>query len=142
MPLNKILQYLKGQCRYCGQNARLLRGQHSLCRDLYATGIQEMTQLPAALDSEYNAVGAAKLRKTIKGSQHGQPGEGITASTMFSPLSPPVWRPAQIGRASRFRPAATVQWNGDKVTLNDSNQAPPLRRSSRATRQRKRESSR
>ena len=109
MPLNKILQYLKGQFRYCGQNARLLRGQHSLCRDLYATGIQEMTQLPAALDSEHNAVGAAKLRKTIEGSQHGQPGEGITASTMFSPFcrhqSGALRRSAVLHTSARRQPS-------------------------------------
>ena len=34
-------------CRYCGQNAGFLRKQHGPCRDLHATGIQEMTQLAA-----------------------------------------------------------------------------------------------
>ena len=34
-------------CQYCGQSAGFLRKQHSQCRDLHATGIQEMTQLAA-----------------------------------------------------------------------------------------------
>ena len=36
-----------GICRYCGQNTGFLRKQHSPCRDLHTTGIQEMTQLAA-----------------------------------------------------------------------------------------------
>ena len=34
-----------GTRRYCGQNAGFLRKQHGQCRELHATGIQEMTQL-------------------------------------------------------------------------------------------------
>ena len=64
MPLNKILQSLKGQCRYCGQNAGFLRGQHSPCRDLYATGIQEMTQL-AAQAAGAHTFNESTLRQTL-----------------------------------------------------------------------------
>ena len=34
-------------CRYCNQSAGFLRKQHGQCRDLHATGSQEMTQLAA-----------------------------------------------------------------------------------------------
>ena len=42
-----------GTCRYCGQNAGFLRKQHSPCRDLHTTGIQEMTQLAAQAASAH-----------------------------------------------------------------------------------------
>ena len=47
-----------GTCRYCGQNAGFLRKQHGQCRDLHATGIQEMTQLAA------QAAGTAGFNET------------------------------------------------------------------------------
>ena len=65
MPLNKILQSLKGQCRYCGQNAGFLRGQHSPCRDLHASGYQEMVQLAAQAASAHTFNEAA-LRQTLR----------------------------------------------------------------------------
>ena len=54
----RILQSLKGTCRYCNQNAGFLRRQHGQCRDLHATGIREMTQLAA------QATGTASFNET------------------------------------------------------------------------------
>ena len=36
-----------GTCRYCGQNASFLRKRHTQCRELNASGFQEMIQLAA-----------------------------------------------------------------------------------------------
>ena len=47
-----------GTCRFSNQNAGFLRRQHSQCRDLRATGIQEMTQLAA------QAAGTAGFNET------------------------------------------------------------------------------
>ena len=47
MPLSNFIQSLSGTCRYCGQNAGFLRKQHGQCRDLHASGYQEMVQLAA-----------------------------------------------------------------------------------------------
>ena len=47
-----------GTCRHCGQKAGFLRKQHSQCRDLHITGVQEMTQLAA------QAAGTAGLNET------------------------------------------------------------------------------
>ena len=47
-----------GICRHCGQKAGFLRKQHSQCRDLHITGVQEMTQLAA------QAAGTAGLNET------------------------------------------------------------------------------
>ena len=47
-----------GASRYYGQNAGCLRRQHGQCRDLRATGIQEMTQLAA------QAAGTAGFNET------------------------------------------------------------------------------
>ena len=47
-----------GTCRYCGQNAGFLRKQHGQCRDLYTTGIQEITHLAA------QAAGTAGFNET------------------------------------------------------------------------------
>ena len=54
-----------GMCRYCGQNAGFLRKQHSPCRDLHTTGIQEMTQLAAQATSAHTFNEAA-LRQTLQ----------------------------------------------------------------------------
>ena len=54
-----------GTCRYCGQNAGFRRKQHGQCRDLHATGIQEMTKLAtqAACTHTFNE---AALRQTLE----------------------------------------------------------------------------
>ena len=54
-----------GMCRYCGQNAGFLRKQHSPCRDLHTTGIQEMTQL-AAQTASAHTFNEAALRQTLQ----------------------------------------------------------------------------
>ena len=53
-----------GTCRYCVQNAGFLRKQHSPCRDLHTTGIQEMTQLAAQAASAHTFNEAA-LRQSL-----------------------------------------------------------------------------
>ena len=54
-----------GTYRYCNQNAGFLRKHHGQCRDLHATGIQEMTQLAAqaAGTVEFNETA---LRSTLQ----------------------------------------------------------------------------
>ena len=52
-------------CRYCGQNAGFLRKQHGQCRDLHATGIQEMTQL-AAQAAGTSSFNETALRSTLQ----------------------------------------------------------------------------
>ena len=47
MPLNKILQSLKGQCRYCGQQTGLIQRDYPQCWQTYQAGFQEMIQLAA-----------------------------------------------------------------------------------------------
>ena len=58
MPLRRFLQSVSGTCRHCGQKAGFLRKEHGQCRDLHATGIQEMTQLAA------QAAGTAGFNET------------------------------------------------------------------------------
>ena len=47
MPLNKILQSLKGQCRYSGQQTGLIQRDYPQCWQTYQAGFQEMIQLAA-----------------------------------------------------------------------------------------------
>ena len=47
MPLARLLQSLKGTCRYCSQKAALLQRTHPQCRQAHASGYQEMVQLAA-----------------------------------------------------------------------------------------------
>ena len=54
-----------GMCRYCGQNASFLRKQHSPCRDLHTTGIQEVTQLAAQAASSH-VFNEAALRQSLR----------------------------------------------------------------------------
>ena len=54
-----------GNCRHCGQNAGFLRKQHSQCRDLHATGVQEMTQL-AAQAAGSPGFSEVALRQTLR----------------------------------------------------------------------------
>ena len=53
-------------CRYCGQNAGFLRKQHGQCRDLHATGIQEMTQLAAQAAGTPPVFNETALRSTLQ----------------------------------------------------------------------------
>ena len=52
-------------CRYCNQSAGFLRKQHGACRDLHATGIQEMTQL-AAQAAGTSGFNETALRSTLQ----------------------------------------------------------------------------
>ena len=54
-----------GTCRYCGQKAGFLRKQHGQCRNLHATGIQEMTKL-AAQAAGTNEFSETALRSTLQ----------------------------------------------------------------------------
>ena len=47
MPFARFLRSLNGTCRYCSQKSGFLSWYHNQCRDLHATGIQEMVQLAA-----------------------------------------------------------------------------------------------
>ena len=47
MPLTKLLQSLKGQCRYCGQQTGLLKRDHPESRQTHQAGFKEMVQLAA-----------------------------------------------------------------------------------------------
>ena len=51
-------------CRYCNQNTGFLRKQHGQCRDLHASGYQEMVQL-AAQASSAHTFNEAALRQTL-----------------------------------------------------------------------------
>ena len=62
--MNMLLQSLTGTCRYCGQKAGFLRKQHSPCRDLHTTGIQEMVQL-AAQAAGAHTFNEGTLRQTL-----------------------------------------------------------------------------
>ena len=64
MPLSNLIQSLSGTCRYCGQNAGFLRKQHGQCRDLHASGYQEMVQL-AAQAAAAHTFNEAALRQTL-----------------------------------------------------------------------------
>ncbi len=45
MPLTKLLQPLRGTCRYCRQPAGLFRRTHRPCRDTYQSGMVNMIRL-------------------------------------------------------------------------------------------------
>ena len=64
MPLSKILQSLRSQCRYCGQQASILQRDHRECRQTHQTGIHEMTQL-AAQAAGSHTFNEAALRQTL-----------------------------------------------------------------------------
>ena len=64
MPLNKLLQSLKGQCRYCGKPADLLKRDHPECRQNHQAGFQEMVQLAVQATSAHTFNEAA-LRQSL-----------------------------------------------------------------------------
>ena len=81
MPLSNLIQSLSGICRYCGQNAGFLRKQHGQCRDLHASGYQEMVQLAAqaAAAHTFNEAAPARPSRTSPSAPE-QPGRTSTAS--------------------------------------------------------------
>ena len=54
-----------GTCRYCHQKSGFLSWHHKQCRDLHATGIQEMVQLAAQAASAHTFK-EATLRQTLQ----------------------------------------------------------------------------
>ena len=54
-----------GTCLYCGNKAGFLRKQHPQCRDLHASGVQEMTLL-AAQAASTTGFNEAALRSTLQ----------------------------------------------------------------------------
>ena len=65
MPLNKILQSLKGQCRYCGQQTGLLKRDHPECRQTHQAGFKEMVQL-AAQAAAAHSFNEVALRQSLQ----------------------------------------------------------------------------
>ena len=64
MPIAQILQSLKGTCRFCRQQAGLLKRDHRECRQTHQSGWQEMVQLAAQAASAHTFNEAA-LRQTL-----------------------------------------------------------------------------
>ena len=51
MLFREMFQYLKSTCRYCGQQAGILRRDHRECQQTHQEGFAEMTQLAAQATS-------------------------------------------------------------------------------------------
>ena len=65
MPLTKLLQSLKGQCRYCGQQTGLLKRDHPECRQTHQAGFKEMVQL-AAQAAAAHSFNEVALRQSLQ----------------------------------------------------------------------------
>ena len=64
MPFAQILQSIKGQCRYCHQQAGFFHRNHQDCQETHRSGWQEMVQLAAQAASAHTFNEAA-LRQTL-----------------------------------------------------------------------------
>ena len=65
MPIAQILQSIKGQCRYCHQQAGVFQRDHPECQETHRSGWQEMVQLAAQAASAHTFNEAA-LRHTLQ----------------------------------------------------------------------------
>ena len=65
MPFAQILQSIKGQCRYCHQQAGLVQRDHPECLRTHQAGWQEMVQL-AAQAASAQTFNEAALRQTLQ----------------------------------------------------------------------------
>ena len=64
IPLNKILQFLSGNCRHCGRQTGLIQRDHPECRQTHQASIQEMTKL-AAQAATAHTFNETALRQTL-----------------------------------------------------------------------------
>ena len=65
MPIAQIVQSLKGTCRFCRLQARVLQRDHQDCQETHRSGWQEMIQLTAQAASAHTFNEAA-LRQTLQ----------------------------------------------------------------------------
>ena len=65
MPLAHLLLSIRGQCRYCCQQAGLLQRDHPECRQTHQSAWQEMVQLAAQAASAHTFNETA-LRQTLQ----------------------------------------------------------------------------
>ena len=65
MPFAQILQSMKGQCRYCHQQAGVFQRDHPDCQETHRSGWQEMVQLAAQAASAHTFNETA-LRQTLQ----------------------------------------------------------------------------
>ena len=83
------------KCRYCNQNAGFLRKQHGPCRDLHATGIQEITKL-AAQAADTHTFNEAAFRQILgpSPSAHDPPTWTSGMPSKTAPRIPRPWPPS------------------------------------------------